>query len=665
MEHVNNSLDLQSSDATESTPQSSGAADPTFGGHSPASARHGGTGGVEGAPSKSGDSSVSLASDLGGTEGTFGVLTPIAAAIAEAKKVGRRASVPKDVRPCFRVYDEPVLLQESGRMLRPGVYWHEQLSDKGENSAKSNADIFVSGPVHIDAQTADTAGNSFGRLLRFQTTRGNWRQFSMPMHLLRGDGADIRGELLDMGLMIHPDQRQRFNRYLQGPAPKQLATCATMVGWSNNAFVFPNEVIGDSSAEVVFQTDGRIGDECSVSGSLDGWRANVARLAVGNSLMLISLCAAFAGPLLRDCHAENGGIHVVGNSSAGKSTLLKVAVSVWGGRDYRRSWRATSNGLEGAAALHNDALLALDEISEAEPRDVGAIVYMIGNGAGKTRASRTGGSRPVTRWRVMLLSTGELSIASTMEEGGARQKAGQAVRLLDLPANRAYGVFDDLHEFTSGALLSNHLQSASEADFGHPARAFVTEMLSDSADHAGALAELRESEYFNSPGMDQQEVRAAGRFALLAYAGELATRYGITGWEIGTALRAAMKEFSKWRQLRGAGRAEHIQIVEALADFVDRHCDGRFSGVDSDLVIRDRAGWYIDGDDGRIYWFNRTALREALRGFDLTPALNVLEEFGVVPKAKSDGKRVSSKRIRGDVVKVYEVHAGRLRAATA
>ena len=31
--------------------------------------------------------------------------------------------------------------------------------------------------------------------------------------------------------------------------------------------------------------------------------------------------------------------------------------------------------MEGAAALFNDCLLALDEISECDPREVGAIVY--------------------------------------------------------------------------------------------------------------------------------------------------------------------------------------------------------------------------------------------------------------------------------------------------
>ena len=39
--------------------------------------------------------------------------------------------------------------------------------------------------------------------------------------------------------------------------------------------------------------------------------------------------------------------------------------------------------MEGAAALFNDCLLALDEISECDPREVGAIVYALGEGGRK------------------------------------------------------------------------------------------------------------------------------------------------------------------------------------------------------------------------------------------------------------------------------------------
>jgi putative DNA primase/helicase len=45
---------------------------------------------------------------------------------------------------------------------------------------------------------------------------------------------------------------------------------------------------------------------------------------------------------------------------------------------------------------------------------------------------------------------------------------------------------------------------------------------------------------FNRHDFEGQDKRAAGRFALLALAGELATEYGMTGWPEGEAVKAAV-----------------------------------------------------------------------------------------------------------------------------
>src|SRR5690606_40758644 len=113
--------------------------------------------------------------------------------------------------------------------------------------------------------------------------------------------------------------------------------------------------------------------------------------------------------------------------------------SVWGGPDFIRTWRATSNGLEGIAAALSDTALVLDEIGEADGREIGATVYALGNGTGKARASRNGTARRPYRWRIAILSSGERSLAAHMSEAGHRPKAGQSVRLLDIPAKRQIG----------------------------------------------------------------------------------------------------------------------------------------------------------------------------------------------------------------------------------
>src|SRR5260370_6370261 len=109
-----------------------------------------------------------------------------------------------------------------------------------------------------------------------------------------------------------------------------------------------------------------------------------------------------------------------------------MAASVWGGGSagYVRSWRATSNGLEGVALAHCDALLCLDELSQVPAREAGEVAYMLGNESGKSRSSREGLARTAAKWRVLFLSSGEVSLADKVGEGCRSAATGPDVRVL-------------------------------------------------------------------------------------------------------------------------------------------------------------------------------------------------------------------------------------------
>ncbi len=633
----------------------------------PAPSNSGGTGGTGGTSPPDKGFKRSPTRKAGGTGGT----TPasVADVVANAKAELPEVTVPE--RPQWRVIEARSRCKESGQTLKPGVWLFSMTSPKGD-ALPEPVETWVCGPLHIEAQTADSNGNAYGRLLRFRTTRGQWRTWAMPMRTLSGNGEELRGELMDMGLTVNPRQKPLVAQYLQHKEPRRQMLCTDSVGWCGNSFVFPAEVIGPTADDVVFQHDARIGDEHRTAGTLEGWQQEVAALAIDNPLLMVGLSVAFAGPLIQPAHAESGGLHIVGDSAAGKSTIQKAAVSVWGSPEYARSWRATSNGLEGTAALHNDQLLALDEISECDPRQVGAIVYMIGNGQGKQRATRNGSARSVTRWRVAVLSTGERTIGATMEEGGHRQKAGQSVRLLDVPTDRKHGAFDCLHQFPSGQAFADHLQTAVAANYGHAARVFIEALTGSDDDHAAGYAAMRKHSVFTPPGLDQQESRAAARFALMAYAGELAVRYGVVPWPKGAATEAAGVAFESWRSMRGSGRTEHRQVLDAVLHFIERHGDGRFAdmptpGSNSQWAadfepesIRDRAGWREGEANARVYLFTGGGLREALHGFDFNRALDVLEQYGVLNRG-GDGKRAVKRRIGKETPRVYAVSVEALR----
>ena len=571
-------------------------------------------------------------------------------------------------RPKFVVLDD--WHEEGASKYRPGV-WHFGIKPARGEAPPTLTQQWICSPLYLDAVTTDAHAGNYGRLLRIRTTLGKWVTWAMPMAMLRGDCSDLRGELLGMGVEIDPYGRNLLAVYLQDKAPRRRIECALQTGWAGTdykAFVLPDTVIGPKAAGVAYQSGEHGSEEYTTAGTLPGWQVGIAALAMDNPLLVLGICAAFAGPVLARCGQESGGIHFIGDSSTGKTTIIEAACSVWGSSGFRRSWRTTGNGLEGAAALFNDSLLALDEISECDPRQVGEVVYMLGNGRGKQRASRTGSARAVTRWRSSVLSTGERSIATTMAEGGHRIKAGQSVRLLDVPAQRTFGAWDNLHQHASGTAFSDAIKRAAVTDYGHAGRAFLEKLTRDhESNFSEALDALKALPELQAPGDESQSKRVAARFAVLALAGELATSYGVTGWTEGEAIRAAAVGFAAWQSLRGAGRgnAERDQITERITSFIERHGDSRFSDADSEddqraAMVRDRAGWWRAGDGGRVYLFNADGLREALKGFDFSRALDALQQAGAIEAPGADGKRAKPYRIRGSVVKLYAVRPDRI-----
>jgi putative DNA primase/helicase len=77
----------------------------------------------------------------------------------------------------------------------------------------------------------------------------------------------------------------------------------------------------------------------------------------------------------------------------------------------------------------------LDELSQVQPREAGEIAYMLANGSGKLRANIKGEAREKATWRLLFLSSGEVTLAEHMTEGGKKARAGMEIRLVDIHAD--------------------------------------------------------------------------------------------------------------------------------------------------------------------------------------------------------------------------------------
>ena len=340
-------------------------------------------------------------------------------------------------RPAWGVYSRWQAIDSVAR--KPGVWYHSY--KQRDDQEPVLVDEWICSPLYVVATTSNREDDDYGFLLRYVSRRGVWKRWAMPAEMLAGDGSEALGILLAGGVEISQHKKREVLRYIASQHPKRHMRAATLTGWHQGAFVLPDEVIG--ADDVWFQAAGRTAPY-GLAGTLNGWQTGVAQLANGNPMLMLAIAAGFAGVLLDPLRIDGGGLHIYGDSSTGKTTALVAGISVWGGQSFRRQWRATANGLEGAGTMHTDTLLALDEIGEVAPRDLYEASYALANGTGKSRANKHGEARKAAQWRVFVLSTGETTIIARIESGGIEAKAGQALRILDLPVTGQYGLFDDL-----------------------------------------------------------------------------------------------------------------------------------------------------------------------------------------------------------------------------
>jgi putative DNA primase/helicase len=548
-----------------------------------------------------------------------------------------------------------------------------------QSNAKKEGDeppppIRICSRLDIIARTRDIHGDNHGRLLRFKDPDGVVHEWAMPMELLGGDAAIVRQQLLKQGLLIdsNQDARKRLIPFIEQSLPQKTLRCVQQTGWSNDfkLFVLPDLTLGESGGEsLIFQGITSNSSSKACSGTLAGCQ-ELSKLCRGNTRLLLALSCAFAAPILRVLGIENGGFHFKGTSSCGKTTCLHAAGSVWGGQDYVKQWRATSNGLEGVATSCNDGLICLDEIAQADPSEIGTMVYMIANGGGKSRADKMGGLQQVTAWRSLLLSSGEVSLLVHMQTAKKKPRAGLEVRFLDISADTSvHGCFENLHGFYDGKAFADHLKDLCGREHGHLGREFLRRFIRNRSSmemKARVFIGQFASEY-TPIGASEQVCRAVTRFALVAAVGEIATELGVTCWEPGEAANAAVICLESWLKRRGGiGIQEEQQVLSAVRMFFELHGEGRFSllaserlneGEDAQPRTLNRAGFRQRSSEGGDFMVLPGVFKEEIcNGFELDFVLTVLNRHGLL-KTDAQGKSTRAERLPGKTgtTRVYRI----------
>ncbi len=408
--------------------------------------------------------------------------------------------------------------------------------------------------------------NSNGRfvIIRFDVDNVN-TYVVCPSSVLRKAGI-LLDLLDDQGFDWPLDRRDRqlLLKHLQATKPPLQWTILRRTGWWGNTYVLADRAIGPDAEQVWHEAafcsrgfgiaPGGVSPATSMlgsaaylgsAGSLEDWKTIVAAPVSCSSRMILCILSALTAPLMQPLGLENGGFHLFGASSAGKTTASLLARSVFGRavRAELTHWRGTEAGTETIAMENCDLLLVLDEIAQLDAdqvkggRRVRETVFHLCSGQPKARQGKFNQQLQSPTWRTFILSNGVAPLSDLATAAGLSRDAGDNVRLIDVPlADDRTNIFDrKLRDSAEDELLSRRLENAVATRCYGTAGPALLEQFVERRDKYLPLLERWMADFVGLAGVPETqnggwERRFVRRFAACYAIGLLAIKFDILPW---------------------------------------------------------------------------------------------------------------------------------------
>ena len=517
---------------------------------------------------------------------------------------------------------------------------------------------------------------------------GDWRYQTVDRKVI----ADVREivSLASFGLPITSDHKEFLVRFLQayGLANRScipLTKVSNRFGWQNDnaCFLWGRNLITDQGIwtaatiqsnggptatganTVVFrgsdEGDEQVAEGFHHAGLLDSWIGIVNR-ATEFPTPFVILLAACAPPLLHVIGASNFVVETAGITSTGKTTVQRLAASVWGCPDERSeasvlyTWDTTRVWVERVAGLLNGLPLILDDtkrVFSSLPKDqaramVNAVIYTYASGKGRGRGSVQGTQRTGS-FRSILISSGEEPcVDSSTQHGGARARVlslwgapfgtgnqAQLVKAVNLTVMEHYGFAGPM--LVRHFLLNRRFWPMWKDEYQQLLRFYSD--LGEGNNVAGRLSEI---------------------FAVLEIVSNR-LREAVPGLTFSRSAREVLTEL--WKDTVSGSAQAADRALAALRDIYDwsaanqQKFYGRHKKNTNQDPIEPYSGWAGRWDDDH-HWDHIAYLRKPLQdrleafGYDASATIRTWADRGwLMPDAK--GRKQRQTRIDGAVTSCY------------
>lgn len=226
-------------------------------------------------------------------------------------------------------------------------------------------------------------------------------------------------------------------------------------------------------------------------------------------IMITSLSAIILGYIGEEVGLDSPIVHLVGNSTTGKSTALKFGASLFGYPDVKKqgiysTYNGTNNALLNKIGGMNGVPFALDEISMSYTNNFTNFVYALANGTDKERLNKNSELKEKETWLTVILSNGEKSLIES-----SNKNAGIQVRVIEA---RNFS-------WTKNAENSEKINQTILKNYGHMGAEFANYIVDiDEGDVVKRFEEVREEVYKqleNTIVVDAMTKRRCSKYALL------------------------------------------------------------------------------------------------------------------------------------------------------
>ncbi|TQM92437.1 DUF927 domain-containing protein [Roseinatronobacter monicus] len=409
---------------------------------------------------------------------------------------------------------------------------------------QNNASILEAYSVKVTRMARHMQDGSYYKGVIFPTPDGESSEHFIPNEVVH-DTRKLLNYLSRNGMTQPADKKERA-KLLEAiglAEPADRCSLTIMTGWHGRTYVLPHKSISrDQSDDIRYF--GALAPNAE-AGSLDNWKDEVAKPLAASSIGVFTVVAALMPIIAHMTNCENAIFHISGKSGVGKTTLARVAASVWpGGHASLANWDSTPSGLQDLMASSNDGFASLDEFSasasdnRAQRKFLREVTYMLATGSTRRRSKHYSGGADVQKYRFLALSTGESTAASIAALAGEERMLGEEARFLDLPIEDSpTGIFDLLaeteHRSTQkqAAQLADNLNVTTTQYFGTAAPAFIRYVV-DNFDKVELLVKERVALFnkkLNVPSTGWER-RISNKFGLAYAVGVLAIDAGILPW---------------------------------------------------------------------------------------------------------------------------------------